>query len=72
MEHILYAEDFELKLNLKIFRNDLMYPCNTSMKVSVQSGDFCEALPWILILENLLNFLRIYVGCMKIYQGAPE
>ena len=56
MEQILYAEDFEMKLNLKIFRSALMYPCNTSMKVSVQSGDFCGSASMDIDIRKFAEF----------------
>ena len=56
MEHLLRAEDFEMKLNLKVFRSDLTYPCNTSMKVSVQSGNFSGSASMDIDIREFAEF----------------
>ena len=40
MKHILSADNFSIIFELEIFENDLEYPINTTLHVTVQSCGF--------------------------------
>ena len=41
MEHVLGTEEFILRISTEVFETDIKYPCNTSLKVAVESCGFC-------------------------------
>ena len=65
MEHVLGTEEFILRISTEVFETDIKYPCNTSLKVAVESCGFCgKAVMDIDIKE----FAKFTTDLYQIYQ----
>lgn len=64
MKHILKTKSFTLTLIPQIFEEDINYPVNTTLEVSVQSSGFSGAASMDVDAKSLANFAedlsRIY------------
>jgi len=72
MEFILNTEHFSLSLLLDVFENDIPYPSNTIMNVSVRSGGFAGCAGMDIDIKEFAKFAFDAYGIYENLTGETE
>lgn len=72
MEHSLYAEDFILKISVKVFEGDLTLPVNTTMKAEIQGEYFAVKAAMDIDVRALAAFSRDLCRIYTVLSGEAR
>lgn len=57
MEHFLKSENFDIRLQLKVFEADIAYSSNTILTISINSDGFCASTDMDIDIKQFVAFV---------------
>lgn len=70
--HIIDADNFKLKINLKIYESDIQLPVNTTMSISVTSGNFSASSNMDIDIKQFALFSKDLKGIYEDLNGTAK